>query len=55
MKTDSFFLGGRAKSAWVQHIINDPRVAIYIARDDSPFTRILAEGKAKVVEGPSII
>ncbi len=50
-----FYLGGRAKSAWVQYVKNDPHVALHIGRDESPFTRVLVEGKAEIVEGPSKI
>lgn len=48
----SFFLGGRAKSVWVTNLKEDPRIAIHIAEDIAPFTRVLAEGTADIVEGP---
>ena len=50
-----FYLGGRAKSTWAQHIKKNPNVALHIAKDSSPYTRALIEGKAEVVEGPSPI
>ena len=51
----NFFLGGRSKSAWVQYVKSHPRVALHIGKDESPFTRVLVEGKAQIVEGPSKI
>jgi nitroimidazol reductase NimA-like FMN-containing flavoprotein (pyridoxamine 5'-phosphate oxidase superfamily) len=49
-----FYVGGRAKSAWIHHITeNDPRVALHIARDKSPYSRVLVEGKGEVAEGPA--
>jgi nitroimidazol reductase NimA-like FMN-containing flavoprotein (pyridoxamine 5'-phosphate oxidase superfamily) len=47
-----FYLGGRAKSKWVKNLIGDPRIAIHVAEDVAPFTRVLAEGRAEIVEGP---
>lgn len=49
-----FYLVARAKSVWVEHIKNDSRVALHIARDDPPYTRVLVEGVAEIVEGPVI-
>lgn len=47
-----FYLAGRAKSQWVYNIIRDPRVALHIADDDPPHTRVALQGRAEVVEGP---
>jgi PPOX class probable F420-dependent enzyme len=47
-----FFLGGREKSAWVANLRRDPRVALHIAEDKTPFTRVVIEGVAEIVEGP---
>jgi PPOX class probable F420-dependent enzyme len=48
-----FILAGRAKSQWVHNLIRDPRVAMHIADDDPPHTRVSLQGKAKVVAGPA--
>ncbi|MEM0499974.1 MAG: pyridoxamine 5'-phosphate oxidase family protein, partial [Candidatus Korarchaeota archaeon] len=49
-----FYFVARAKSIWVEHIKNDPRVAVQISRDDPPYTRVLVEGFAEIVEGPVV-
>ncbi|GBC71352.1 hypothetical protein HRbin02_01133 [Candidatus Calditenuaceae archaeon HR02] len=49
-----FYFVARAKSVWVEHIKNDPRVAVQISRDDPPYTRVLVEGLAEIVEGPIV-
>jgi len=47
-----FYLGGREKSAWVANLIRNPHVALHIAEDKEPFTRVVIEGIAEIVEGP---
>lgn len=47
-----FYLGGRAKSLWVTNLRRDPRVAIHVADDAAPHTRVSVLGRAEVVEGP---
>jgi len=47
-----FFLGGREKSTWVTNLRRDPHVALHVAEDKAPFTRVLVEGTAGIVEGP---
>ena len=42
----------REKSAFVAHIQANPRIAISCALDVAPYTRVLFEGKAEIVEGP---
>jgi PPOX class probable F420-dependent enzyme len=48
-----FHLVGRSKSEWVHNLIADSRVAIHVADDNSPHTRVLVQGKAEVLEGPT--
>jgi PPOX class probable F420-dependent enzyme len=47
-----FYLGGREKSAWVANLIRNPHIALHIAEDKEPFTRVVIEGLAEIVEGP---
>jgi nitroimidazol reductase NimA-like FMN-containing flavoprotein (pyridoxamine 5'-phosphate oxidase superfamily) len=42
----------RERSAWVQHIIQNPDVTISCALDQAPYTRVLFRGKASVHSGP---
>ncbi|MDW8022066.1 MAG: hypothetical protein RMI78_05510, partial [Nitrososphaerota archaeon] len=49
-----FYLVARAKSAWVEHIRGDPRVALQVSRDEPPYTRVFVEGVAEIVEGPVV-
>ncbi len=44
----------RERSVFVQHIKRDPRVAVSCALDQAPWTRILIEGRAEIVEGPKL-
>jgi len=48
----NFYLGGRQKSAWVANLKRNRHAALHIAEDKAPFTRVLAEGEAEIVEGP---
>jgi nitroimidazol reductase NimA-like FMN-containing flavoprotein (pyridoxamine 5'-phosphate oxidase superfamily) len=42
----------REKSAFVPYIQVNPRLAISCALDNAPYTRVLFQGKAEIVEGP---
>lgn len=48
----NFYLGGREKSEWVANLKHDPHIALHVAEDKAPFTRILAEGVAEILDGP---
>lgn len=48
-----FYLCGREKSTWVTNLRRNPHVAIHIAEDKAPFTRVLVEGDAEILEGPA--
>jgi PPOX class probable F420-dependent enzyme len=43
----------RAKARFMKYIKNDPRIALHCAIDEIPFTRVLFEGTAEIVEGPA--
>lgn len=47
-----FFLGGREKSAWVANLMHTPYIAMHVAEDKAPFTRVVIEGEAEIVDGP---
>jgi PPOX class probable F420-dependent enzyme len=49
-----FTLIGRERAAWVEHIRRDPRVGLCIDDPDGAHTRVLARGRAEIVEGPSV-
>jgi PPOX class probable F420-dependent enzyme len=42
----------RKKSAWVQHIKNNPNVCVSCAEDSGTYKRVLMRGKAEIVSGP---
>jgi PPOX class probable F420-dependent enzyme len=42
----------RERSAWVQHIKNNPNVAVSCAMDSGTYTRILFRGRAEIISGP---
>ena len=46
-----FYIIGRKHSRYVDHIRNDPRVSLVIDMPKAP-TRVLAQGKAAILEGP---
>jgi PPOX class probable F420-dependent enzyme len=50
-----FYLVGRAKSQWVRNLLRDNRVALHVADDDPPHTRVLVRGKAEILGGPTAI
>tara|TARA_Y100000590_G_scaffold422807_1_gene527932 strand:+ start:8955 stop:9401 length:447 start_codon:yes stop_codon:yes gene_type:complete len=53
---EAMFIIPRAKSKFVKYLIDEPRVAVSCADDiSSDHPRILIEGTAEIVEGPSIM
>ncbi len=42
----------RAKAKFMDYIKANPRICMSCALDSSPFTRVLFEGRAEIVEGP---
>jgi PPOX class probable F420-dependent enzyme len=42
----------RQRSAWVNHIKQNPHVAVSCALDSSPYTRVQMHGVAEIVSGP---
>lgn len=42
----------RERSVFVKHIQREPRVAVSCAYDTAPWTRVLIQGRAEIVEGP---
>ncbi|MEM4191577.1 MAG: pyridoxamine 5'-phosphate oxidase family protein [Nitrososphaerota archaeon] len=51
---ENFYIISRAKSAWVNYLKREPRVALQISFDAPPSTRVLVEGDAEIVEGPVV-
>lgn len=49
---ESMWVIPRGRSAFVQYIKNEPRVAVSAALDTAPWTRVLIEGLAEIIEGP---
>ena len=48
-----FFVVGRERAAWIDHIRREPRVALHVADDGhAQHTRVLVQGVAQLVEGP---
>ncbi len=43
----------RERSAWVQHIKQNPNVAVSCALDSGTYARVLFRGKAEIVFGPA--
>ena len=48
---DAFLLAGRRKARWVANIRGDERVSACIDTCEPPYTRVLVEGVAEVVDG----
>lgn len=49
---EALYFVARAKSKYVQHIKQNPNICVSCALDSAPFTRVLLEGRAEIVEGP---
>ena len=47
---EDFLLAGRPNARWVDHIRHDPRVSVCIDTCDAPYTRVLIQGVAEVVD-----
>jgi PPOX class probable F420-dependent enzyme len=45
---------GRELADWVRHIRRDPRVGLCIDDPDGSHRRVVVQGRAEVVEGPSV-
>jgi nitroimidazol reductase NimA-like FMN-containing flavoprotein (pyridoxamine 5'-phosphate oxidase superfamily) len=43
----------RAKARFMKYIQNNPRICLHCAIDEIPFTRVLFEGQAEIVAGPT--
>jgi PPOX class probable F420-dependent enzyme len=49
-----YLLIGRERSAWLDHIRRDPRVSLCIDDPDGTHRRVLVQGRAEIVEGPTV-
>jgi nitroimidazol reductase NimA-like FMN-containing flavoprotein (pyridoxamine 5'-phosphate oxidase superfamily) len=50
---DLFYVIGRERAAYIEHIRHNPAVALHIADDvHLAHTRVLVEGQAHIIEGP---
>jgi PPOX class probable F420-dependent enzyme len=48
-----FWVVGRERATWVEHIRHQPRVAFQVADDEhAEHTRVQVQGQAEIVEGP---
>ena len=47
------YIVARERSAYVEHIKHEPRVAVSIADDSAGNRRVQIEGRAEIVEGPT--
>ena len=43
------------RSVFVEHIKAEPRICISCALDEPPSTRVILEGKANILEGPTLM
>ena len=50
---EALWIVPRERSAWVNHIQQNPNLAVSCALDVSPYTRVLMRGQAVIVEGPT--
>lgn len=46
------YLRVRARSEFMRHILRDPRIALSVAEDTPPYTRVQFLGRAEIVYGP---
>ncbi|MCC6177566.1 MAG: PPOX class F420-dependent oxidoreductase [Chloroflexi bacterium] len=51
---EGYVIIGRERAVWVEHIRHDGRVALCIDDPDGSHRRVLVEGLAEIVEGPSV-
>jgi PPOX class probable F420-dependent enzyme len=49
-----YTLIGRERAEWLDHIRHDPRVALCIDDPGGSHRRVLVQGRAEIVEGPSV-
>lgn len=49
---EHLWLVPRNRSAFVSHIRHEPRVAVSIALETNPYTRVTIKGVAEITEGP---
>ena len=50
---DSIYVVARKRSSYVDNIMHDSRVSVLIDECEPPYTRVIIEGNAEIVEGPS--
>jgi nitroimidazol reductase NimA-like FMN-containing flavoprotein (pyridoxamine 5'-phosphate oxidase superfamily) len=50
---EAMWIVPRERSAWVQHILKNPNVAVSCAMDSGTYARVLYRGKAEIVFGPA--
>ena len=48
---EAFYIAGRRTANWVAHIRGDERVSFCIDTCDAPYTRVVVEGTAEIVDG----
>ena len=50
---EAMWIVPREKSAFIKHILNNPKIAVSCALDSSPYTRVLMRGTVEIAAGPS--
>ncbi len=50
---EAFWLAPRAGADWAEHVRIDPRVSLAVSESTPPLRRVLARGRAEVVDDPS--
>jgi PPOX class probable F420-dependent enzyme len=50
----AYVIVGRERAVWIDHIRRDPRVALCIDDPDGSHRRVLVQGRAEIVDGPSV-
>ncbi len=48
---ETFLVAGRGKARWVANIRDDRRVSACIDTSEAPYTRVLVEGEAEIIDG----
>ncbi|MCC7371476.1 MAG: PPOX class F420-dependent oxidoreductase [Chloroflexi bacterium] len=51
---DGYVFIGRERAEWIAHIRRDPRVGLCIDDPDGAHARVVVQGTAEIVEGPSV-